>query len=46
MSIEFGWNWLRSRPVAYLGTSIVYHSRFDKIESADYSPFLISYMQI
>jgi hypothetical protein len=37
---------VRSRPVVYLGTSNVYHSRFDKIESADYSPFLISYMRI
>ena len=46
MSIEFVWNWLRSRTVACYGTSNVDHSRFSIIESLIYSPFLTSYMRI
>jgi len=39
MSIEFGWNWLRSHPVACFGTNNVDHSRFATIESADLFTF-------
>jgi hypothetical protein len=39
MSIEFVWNWLRSRTVAFFGTSNVDYSHFSTIESANLFTF-------
>jgi len=39
MIFEFGCNWLRSRPVACLGTGNVDNSRFATIESNDLFTF-------
>lgn len=39
MIIEFGWNWLRSRPVACFGTGNIDNSRSATTESTDLFTF-------